>query len=86
MTQATRRTFYFFTDGSLDGDLAGLGNTSFDSEEEAISYFSGEVPSSYLSFAVLFWRHPRFFVFDDLDPIYFASALQFLNPRPVLVK
>ena len=30
---------------------------------------------------ILFWHHPRFFVFDDLDPIYFASAVHSLNHK-----
>ena len=40
ITRSIRRTFYIFTDGSLEDDFAGLGGILYNSEEEAIAYFS----------------------------------------------
>ena len=49
ITRSIRQTFYIFTDGSLEGNFAGLGGILYDSHGEAIAYFSGEVPSSHLA-------------------------------------
>ena len=73
ITRSIRRTFYIFTDGSLEGDFAGLGGILFDSEGEAISYFSGEVPNSYLSILKGSSSHPIYEV--ELLAVWVAMSL-----------
>ena len=73
ITRSIRRTFYIFTDGSLEGDFAGLGGILFNSEGEAISYFSGEVPSSYLSILKDHSSHPTYEI--ELLAVWVAMSL-----------
>ena len=73
ITRSIRRTFHIFTDGSLEDEFAGLGGILFDSEGEAISYFSGEVPGSYLSTLKDHSSHPIYEV--ELLAVLVAMSL-----------
>ena len=73
LTADFRRTFYIFTDGSLEDSYAGLGGILYDSLGSPLAFFSGTVPEDVLSALRKQSSHPIYEV--ELLAVWVAMTL-----------
>ena len=73
LSPAIRDTFYIFTDGSLEGDVAGVGGILYDPLGESLSFFSAKLPASTVASLMEASEHPIYEV--ELLAIWAAFKL-----------
>ncbi|CAE7248436.1 unnamed protein product [Symbiodinium sp. CCMP2456] len=85
LSPAIKETFYIFTDGSLEGDVAGVGGILYDPLGEPLSFFSGKLPADSVHKLRESSEHPIYEV--ELLAIWAAFQLwmQQLKDRFVVV-